>query len=209
MSFLQNHDQIGNRPDGKRLWMLIAPERMLAAELLLALLPTPILLFMGDEFRAPSLFPFFCDFSGELGAAVEEGRRREFGAPGRRRAAAFAVADTRPRRGPPPSSTGRARGASRMRPRSRASRAWLGIRRSVLFPRLPARADRGSLLGERALEASWRLADGARLHVVANLDDARAARTETAGRAARLRRRTPRADATLPPWYVCWTLERG
>ncbi len=77
MSFFQNHDQIGNRPDGKRLWMLIAPERMLAAELLLALLPTPILLFMGDEFRAPSLFPFFCDFSGELGAAVEEGRRRE------------------------------------------------------------------------------------------------------------------------------------
>src|SRR4029077_21009199 len=77
LSFLQNHDQIGNRPDGKRLWMLIAPERMLAAELLLALLPTPILLFMGDEFRAPSLFPFFCDFGGELGAAVAEGRRRE------------------------------------------------------------------------------------------------------------------------------------
>ncbi len=50
-----------------------------------------------------------------------------------------------------------------MRPRSRASRAWLGLRRSVLFPRLPARAERGSLLGERALEASWRLADGARL----------------------------------------------
>src|SRR5262249_9066141 len=77
VSFLQNHDQIGNRPDGKRLWMLVPPERMLAAELLLALLPTPILLFMGDEFHAPSLFPFFCDFGGELGAAIVAGRRRE------------------------------------------------------------------------------------------------------------------------------------
>ena len=78
VNFLQNHDQIGNRPDAARMWMLLEPQRMLAAETLLALLPTPILLFMGDEFHAPSGFPFFCDFAGELARAVTEGRRNEF-----------------------------------------------------------------------------------------------------------------------------------
>ena len=207
VSFLQNHDQIGNRPDGKRLWMLIAPERMLAAELLLALLPTSILLFMGDEFRAPTLFPFFCDFGGELGAAVEEGRRREFAhlsggeppplpspiAPEARNAAVldWAAAQREPH------ATALAR-----------TRSWLGLRRSVLFPRLPARAERGALLAERALEATWRLADGARLHVVANLDDVELRSWKAPGEPLACTS-APRADATLPPWHVCWTLERG
>jgi malto-oligosyltrehalose trehalohydrolase len=79
VNFLQNHDQIGNRPDAARLAALLSPPRLFAAETLLALLPTPILLFMGDEFHAPSLFPFFCDFEGELARAVTEGRRAEFG----------------------------------------------------------------------------------------------------------------------------------
>jgi len=78
VNFLQNHDQIGNRPDAARMWSLLEPPRMLAAETLLALLPTPILLFMGDEFHAPSGFPFFCDFGEELARAVTEGRRAEF-----------------------------------------------------------------------------------------------------------------------------------
>jgi len=207
VSFLQNHDQIGNRPDGKRLWMLIAPERMLAAELLLALLPTSILLFMGDEFRAPTLFPFFCDFGGELGAAVEEGRRREFAhlsggeppplpspiAPEARNAAVldWAAAQREPH------ATALAR-----------TRSWLGLRRSVLFPRLPARAERGALLAERALEATWRLADGARLQVVANLDDVELHSWKAPGEPL-ASTSAPRADATLPAWHVCWTLERA
>jgi maltooligosyltrehalose trehalohydrolase len=208
VNFLQNHDQIGNRPDGKRLWMLIPPERMLAGELLLALLPTPIMLFMGDEFRAPSLFPFFCDFGGELGTAVEEGRRREtlalFGdafpgplpspiAPETRNAA---VLDwTAPTREPHATALAR-------------TRAWLGLRRAALAPRLPARAEDGALLGERALTASWLLADGARLHVVANLDDVELSASEPPGEPLACTS-APRAGATLPPWYVCWTLERA
>ena len=78
VNFLQNHDQIGNRPDAARLWRLLERARHLAAATLLALLPTPILLFMGDEFDAPSAFPFFCDFPRELGDAVTEGRCTEF-----------------------------------------------------------------------------------------------------------------------------------
>jgi 1,4-alpha-glucan branching enzyme len=36
------------------------------------------MLFMGEEWADTHPFPFFCDFGAELGAAVREGRRREF-----------------------------------------------------------------------------------------------------------------------------------
>jgi 1,4-alpha-glucan branching enzyme len=47
-----------------------------AAILLLA--PSPPLLFMGEEFGAETPFLFFCDFDGDLAAAVTAGRRGEF-----------------------------------------------------------------------------------------------------------------------------------
>ena len=88
-------------------------------------------------------------------------------------------------------------------------RAWLGLRRSVLFPRLPARAERGALLGERALEselASRRRRAAARRRQSGR----RRARAHRKRRASRSRARLRRApDATLPPWHVCWTLEHG
>ena len=36
------------------------------------------MLFMGEEWGTAKPFPFFCDFSGELGEAVRKGRREEF-----------------------------------------------------------------------------------------------------------------------------------
>jgi maltooligosyltrehalose trehalohydrolase len=78
ISFLQNHDQVGNRAFGERIVQL-APAHMLktAMEILL-LVPSPPLLFMGEEFGAATPFLFFCDFSGELASAVTAGRRNEF-----------------------------------------------------------------------------------------------------------------------------------
>src|SRR5690606_9285093 len=38
----------------------------------------PPMLFMGEEWGARQPFPFFCDFTGDLARAVEEGRKREF-----------------------------------------------------------------------------------------------------------------------------------
>jgi len=78
VDFLQNHDQIGNRPKGERLTVLAAPEPLAAAVSLLLLQPSPPLLFMGEEWGAIEPFPFFCDFTGELADAVRNGRRREF-----------------------------------------------------------------------------------------------------------------------------------
>src|SRR3954471_7540785 len=78
ISFLQNHDQIGNRAFGERISQLADPHALRAAMEILLLAPPPPLLFMGEEFAAPSPFLFFCDFHGDLAAAVTNGRRSEF-----------------------------------------------------------------------------------------------------------------------------------
>ncbi len=78
VSFLQNHDQIGNRAFGDRITQLAAPEALKAVMEILLLSPQPPLLFMGEEFGACTPFLFFCDFHGDLASAVTNGRRSEF-----------------------------------------------------------------------------------------------------------------------------------
>jgi maltooligosyltrehalose trehalohydrolase len=76
--FAQNHDQIGNRALGERLWRVADPGLLDTAIATLLLAPSIPLLFMGDEFDASSPFLYFCDYGPELGAAVASGRREEF-----------------------------------------------------------------------------------------------------------------------------------
>ena len=78
VAFLQNHDQIGNRAFGERLDRLTSPEAMQALASLYLLLPQTPMIFMGEEGAAKQPFPCFCDFSGELGEAVRNGRLNEF-----------------------------------------------------------------------------------------------------------------------------------
>jgi len=78
VNFLQNHDQIGNRPLGERLSRLARPQDYEIALAVLLLSPSPPLLFMGEEWGATEPFPFFCDFTGDLAEAVRQGRRKEF-----------------------------------------------------------------------------------------------------------------------------------
>ncbi|HXJ89077.1 MAG TPA: malto-oligosyltrehalose trehalohydrolase [Candidatus Binatia bacterium] len=78
VSFLQNHDQVGNRAFGERINQLASPHSVKLAMEILLLAPQVPLLFMGEEFAASAPFLFFCDFSGDLATAVTEGRRREF-----------------------------------------------------------------------------------------------------------------------------------
>lgn len=80
VAFMQNHDQVGNRAFGERLTALADPRAVTAAAAVYLLLPQVPMLFMGEEWGAGSPFPFFCNFSGELGEAVTQGRRREFAA---------------------------------------------------------------------------------------------------------------------------------
>jgi maltooligosyltrehalose trehalohydrolase len=76
--FLQNHDQVGNRPMGERLHHQISPNRFRALTALLLLAPETPLIFMGQEWAASTPFQFFTDHHPELGLKVTEGRRREF-----------------------------------------------------------------------------------------------------------------------------------
>src|SRR5262249_14239860 len=78
VNFIQNHDQVGNRPLGDRLTALVPAERIEAALAVMLLAPIPPLLFMGEEWGPTQPFPFFCDFSGDLAEAVRRGRRSEF-----------------------------------------------------------------------------------------------------------------------------------
>ena len=78
VSFMQNHDQIGNRALGERIDALADGEAVKLAIEILLLAPSPPLLFMGEEFGATTPFLFFCDFAPELAAKVREGRRTEF-----------------------------------------------------------------------------------------------------------------------------------
>lgn len=78
VSFLQNHDQVGNRALGERITQLARADTLNLAMTILLLAPFPPLLFMGEEFAATTPFLFFCDFGPELAAKVTEGRRSEF-----------------------------------------------------------------------------------------------------------------------------------
>jgi malto-oligosyltrehalose trehalohydrolase len=78
VAFIQNHDQIGNRPFGDRLAAIASPGALRAIAAVYLLLPQIPMLFMGEEWGATQPFPFFCDFEPDLADAVRRGRRAEF-----------------------------------------------------------------------------------------------------------------------------------
>jgi maltooligosyltrehalose trehalohydrolase len=75
---IQNHDQIGNRPFGRRLNHQVDLPMFRALSTLLLFLPETPLLFMEQEWAATSPFLFFTDHDAELGRRVTEGRLAEF-----------------------------------------------------------------------------------------------------------------------------------
>ncbi|WP_205960629.1 malto-oligosyltrehalose trehalohydrolase [Ramlibacter rhizophilus] len=79
VSYLQTHDQVGNRAFGERITALADPVLLDAAHACLLLSPHVPMLFMGEEYAASTPFQYFCDFGPELAEAVSRGRREEFG----------------------------------------------------------------------------------------------------------------------------------
>jgi maltooligosyltrehalose trehalohydrolase len=79
VTFVQNHDQIGNRARGERLSSLIPFERQKLVTGLLLLSPAIPLLFMGQEYGETAPFPYFVSHSDrELVESVRKGRAGEF-----------------------------------------------------------------------------------------------------------------------------------
>jgi len=77
VTFLQNHDQVGNSPLGKRAHELTSPGRHRALTALWLLAPGTPLFFQGQEFSASAPFLFFANHDEELSALIREGRHNE------------------------------------------------------------------------------------------------------------------------------------
>jgi maltooligosyltrehalose trehalohydrolase len=213
VSFLQNHDQVGNRALGERISQLAPENAVAAASTILLLAPSPPMIFMGEEFAAATPFLFFCNFSGDLARAVTEGRRREFARFEKFRDPAMAAAIPDP---------GDAATLERSRldwtsvarePHARMLalvRRLLELRRLEIVPLIPAMRGGGAAyraLGERALEARWR-SGRAELVLLANLGDAPESLPQAP--AGRLIYSTEGGfgvpGAALAPWSATWML---
>jgi maltooligosyltrehalose trehalohydrolase len=204
VNFLQNHDQIGNRPLGDRLESLAEPKPIEAGLAVTLLAPMIPMLFMGEEWGSKAPFPFFCGFEGELAEAVRNGRRQEYGW-------AYAKYGDEV---PDPLDPETFRSAildwpSCVTPagdkRLALVRELLAIRRREIVPRLA-----GAVFGDAnahdngLLTASWRMGDGTTLNLTANLSS------------ADLTRPAPQTPATpiwggeagehLSPWSVFWRI---
>jgi maltooligosyltrehalose trehalohydrolase len=85
-AFIQNHDQIANTSEGRRLGSLVSLESCKLAAAILICSPYLPLLFMGEEFSEEAPFLYFTSHGDpELAKAVREGRQAEysdFGSPG-------------------------------------------------------------------------------------------------------------------------------
>jgi 1,4-alpha-glucan branching enzyme len=77
ISFIQNHDQIGNRALGDRMVTYRPLEPIKAVSAVYLLSPQIPMLFMGEEWGAREPFPYFCDFDEDLNEKVRKGRREE------------------------------------------------------------------------------------------------------------------------------------
>lgn len=216
VSFLQNHDQIGNRAFGERISKLTRPEALKAAMEILLLAPAPPLLFMGEEFFATSPFLFFCDFQGELAKAVTNGRRNEFA-----RFAKFSSPQTRDRIPDPNAEPTFLQSKLDWTclisdPHAqwlRFYRELLSLRQRIIVPRL--RKISGSrtkfCIGQgRGLRVEWTLSDGSQLELCANLGDEWLTINANSS-TGRFYCSNPESvlvleQHRLPPWTVVWAL---
>lgn len=74
VTFLENHDQVANSLDGRRLRARTSPGLYRAATALLLLMPGTPMLFQGQEFGSTAPFQYFADLSPQLAPKVQAGR---------------------------------------------------------------------------------------------------------------------------------------
>ncbi len=218
ISFLQNHDQIGNRAMGERIGRL-APEAAVRAAMTAVLLsPSPPLLFMGEEWNAPNPFPFFCDFGAGLAEAVREGRRREFA-----KFPKFADPAARARIPDPlvPDTYESAKlDWSKLAEPAHAEylafyRALLALRQREIDPllaNLNAIEATWTLYGEIVLEVRWQFGGGTALLAILALSPRPSEELEIVPAGRLLYATSPEVAAEqplrmLPPWFAGWYLE--
>jgi malto-oligosyltrehalose trehalohydrolase len=204
VSFIQNHDQIGNRPQGDRLAAHVPREALRAAAAVTLLAPMPVLLFMGEEWCTRRPFPFFCDFTGDLAEAVRQGRRREF-------AEAYGTLAEAPPDALAPATFASARlDWDELRVPDHAEwlamvRTLLAIRQRDIVPRFADATTRAARADGAVIAAQWQDGRNGTLHLLVN---AGAAHVEL-DRALLPKGRTLWGDVPgtrIAPWSVFWSI---
>jgi malto-oligosyltrehalose trehalohydrolase len=212
IAFLQNHDQIGNRAFGERFGAFATPEAARAASAVYLLLPQIPMIFMGEELNAPQPFLFFCDFTGDLAAAIREGRRKEF--------ESFpAFREEHPElRIPDPDDveTFNSTKLDMTHAQSSDSEAWedryrrlLMVRQREISPRIPfiiRGADRSESLGPSAVRVTWKVSPSENLVLTANLSETGIPDVKAAPGRIIWDENVDSNDGSLPPWSVRWVL---
>lgn len=213
VSFLQCHDQVGNRAFGERITTIAPAEAVRAAAAVYLLAPNIPMLFMGEEFGAATPFQFFCDFGDELRDAVTQGRRREFGKFAR--FADPAIQATIPDPNLEQTFQGSKLDWSSLNSIEHAG--WfafycglLKLRREAIVPHLRGmrgHAGKFVVIEPSGLRATWRLGDGAALHLLANFSPD-ILHTSTLPGVPVFATDASASTGVLDPWSVLWTLER-
>ncbi len=213
IGFLQNHDQVGNRAFGERLTALASPDALRALVSITLLAPAVPALFMGEEFGCRQPFYYFADFEGDLAEAVRNGRRREFD-----RFERFVGGGGATLPDPMAETTFRASVLDWEATQAPEHAAWLelyrallALRREAVVPRLPAAPDTSpGLFASTGLGLAWRMRDGARLTLLANLGDEPlplAAESRPGGEILHAEpAQAAHPDSGLPAWSVVWHL---
>lgn len=215
ISFLQNHDQIGNRAFGDRISQLASAHSVRAAMEILLLAPSPPMLFMGEELASNSPFLYFCDYQGDLAKAVTSGRRNEFA-----RFAKFSSPEVRDTIPDPNDEQTFLKSKLDWSILSESPHSeWLdfyrnllSIRQRVVVPHLNGKAESVCSLSDnpRVLSIDWTFPDQSLLQLRANIGDAPSEITSSCSgtifyRSSRDAASAPRTGG-LPPWSVIWAL---
>ncbi len=210
VSFIQNHDQVGNRAYGDRIGEVASPEAVRAIAALYLLAPQIPMIFMGEEWDATTPFPYVCDFNDELNAAVREGRGKELkGLPG-----------FDDHEGDPPDPTApETFEAARLKWDERLSgphadrlslyQRLVALRRTAIIPRLAGMASEveSGLLDGNVVRASWMMGDGSRLTLTANLSGRDGVTVDAPPGRILWIEGAFGAAGDIGPWTVVWTLD--
>lgn len=217
VSFLQNHDQVGNRPIGERLTDTLTDHRRIRTVVTILLLaPAPPMLFMGEEWAAGAPFPFFCDLSAEFAGHVVAGRLKGFA-----RFPEFRHLDLE-RQMPNPVTEQTFLSAvldwSELHRPVHLQwlafyRALIKLRHAEIIPKLARMSGIRShyrLLSEHVLFVAWQLAQGATLTLLANVGDAETRISEAMpGRLLFVSEPDAQqafGQGRLPAWTAAWFL---
>ncbi|KKB09273.1 malto-oligosyltrehalose trehalohydrolase [Devosia chinhatensis] len=169
--FMQNHDQVGNRPFGRRVSHQVSRDALRMWSAIVLLSPQIPLLFMGEEWSASTPFLFFSDVGQDLADAIRTSRREEL--KNYHEAEEGELPD-------PMSKDSFLRSKLDWSETERGEhremlahyRALISSRTKAIVPRLHGMqgfSGQYMILDNRGIKVTWRLGDGSRLQIRANL----------------------------------------